>query len=90
MKLYGYWRSSAVYRVRIALHHKGIPFEVVPINLLAGEQLDARYRDVNPQGLVPTLVDGDRLFHQSLAIIPRRRSCPRRLTNGRGCGRSRT
>jgi maleylacetoacetate isomerase len=69
MKLYGYWRSSAVYRVRIALHHKGIPFEVVPINLLAGEQLDARYRDVNPQGLVPTLVDGDRLFHQSLAIL---------------------
>lgn len=69
MKLYGYWRSSAVYRVRIALHYKGIPFEVVPINLLKGEQRDPSYRDVNPQGLVPTLVDGDRLFHQSLAIL---------------------
>ncbi len=69
MKLYGYWRSSAAYRVRIALHHKGIAFETVPVNLAKGEQKGASYRDVNPQALIPTLVDGDRVLHQSLAIL---------------------
>ncbi len=69
MKLYGYWRSSATYRVRIALHLKQVPFEIVPVNLLASEQLGAGYRHVNPQGLVPTLVDGAHTIHQSLAIL---------------------
>ena len=67
--LYDYWRSSASYRVRIALHLKGIPFETRPIDLLAGEEGGEAYRAINPQGLVPTLeIDGLRLT-QSLAII---------------------
>ena len=69
MKLYGYWRSSATYRVRIALHLKQVPFEIVPVNLLASEQLGSGYREVNPQGLVPTLIDGPHTIHQSLAIL---------------------
>ena len=57
MKLYGYWRSSASYRVRIALHWKGLAFENVPVSLLRGEQRREEYLHVNPQGLVPTLVE---------------------------------
>lgn len=67
--LYDYWRSSASYRVRIALHLKGIAFDRVPVNLLAGEQRSDDYRDRNPQGFVPMLeLDGMRLT-QSLAIM---------------------
>jgi maleylacetoacetate isomerase len=67
--LYDYYRSSASYRVRIALNLKGVPYERVPVNLLDGEQRDAAYRARNPQGFVPMLeVDGQRLT-QSLAII---------------------
>ncbi len=71
MKLYGYWRSSAAYRVRIALNLKGLDYEVAPVHLLkdGGEQLQAEYQAINPQGVVPALVDGDVNIGQSLAII---------------------
>jgi maleylacetoacetate isomerase len=67
--LFDYYRSSASYRVRIALKLKGLEYESVPVNLLEGEQQGADYRRRNPQGLVPMLeVDGQRIT-QSLAII---------------------
>jgi maleylacetoacetate isomerase len=67
--LYDYWRSSASYRVRIALNLKHAEHERVAVNLLESEQLDETYRARNPQGLVPMLeADGERLT-QSLAII---------------------
>jgi maleylacetoacetate isomerase len=67
--LYDYWRSSASYRVRIALNLKGTAYESVPVNLLDGAQRDEAYRARNPQGLVPMLeADGARLT-QSLAIV---------------------
>jgi len=67
--LYDYWRSSASYRVRIALSLKGAAHERVPVDLLGGEHMEEAYRDRNPQGLVPLLeADGARLT-QSLAII---------------------
>jgi maleylacetoacetate isomerase len=67
--LYDYFRSSACYRVRIALNLKGIAYEAVPINLLDGAQKTDAYRARNPQGFVPLLeIDGHRLG-QSLAII---------------------
>src|SRR5690348_5171018 len=66
---YEYWRSSAAYRVRIALKLKGIDYESRPVDLREGAQNGADYRAVNPQGLVPMLeIDGHRLT-QSLAII---------------------
>ena len=70
MKLFGYWRSSASYRVRIALNLKGIDVEHIPVNLRAGEQREDNYAKINPQLLVPTLEreDGTRLT-QSAAII---------------------
>ena len=67
--LYDYWRSSASYRVRIALNLKGIDYESRQIDLREGEQRSADYRSRNPQGLVPMLeIDGQRLT-QSVAII---------------------
>jgi len=71
MKLYGYWRSTAAYRVRIALHLKGIEFESVSVHLVknGGEQHQSDYTAINPNHLVPTLVDGDFSLNQSLAII---------------------
>ena len=67
--LYDYWRSSASYRVRIALNLKGATYERVAVNLLDGAQHDEAYRARNPQGLVPLLeADGLRLT-QSLAIV---------------------
>jgi maleylpyruvate isomerase len=71
MKLYSYFRSSAAYRVRIALNLKGLRYDYVPVHLLrsGGEQLSTDYRKLNPDGLVPTLVDGDTVLPQSLAII---------------------
>lgn len=67
--LYDYYRSSACYRVRIALNLKGIDYEKRPVNLLDGDQASQEYRGINPQGLVPMLeIDGHRLT-QSLAII---------------------
>ncbi|SEK38975.1 maleylacetoacetate isomerase [Colwellia chukchiensis] len=71
MKLYGYWRSSAAYRVRIALHLKGLAFESIAVHLVkdGGQQHQAAYTALNPSHLVPTLVDGDLVLNQSLAII---------------------
>jgi len=67
--LYDYYRSSAAYRVRIALNLKGVEYDSRPINLLHSEQQADDYRALNPQGLVPMLeIDGHRLT-QSLAII---------------------
>ena len=66
--LYDYFRSSAAYRVRIALNLKGIEYEQRPINLAEGAQRDDSFRSLNPQGLVPLLeIDGHRLT-QSLSI----------------------
>lgn len=71
MQLYSYFRSSAAYRVRIALNLKSLPYEYLGVHLLknGGEQLADSYRNVNPTGLVPTLVDGDVSLGQSMAII---------------------
>jgi len=69
MKLYSYFRSSAAYRVRIALNLKGIAYEQVPVNLLKGEDQGEDYRKLNPQGLVPALITADgQVLIQSLAI----------------------
>jgi len=69
MKLYGYFRSSAAFRVRIALNLKKLKYETAPIHLRRNDQTTADYLAVNPQGLVPALVDGGRTLIQSLAII---------------------
>lgn len=71
MKLYTYFRSSAAYRVRIALNLKGVDYGSVPVHLLrdGGQQLLPAYREVNPSALVPTLDDNGALIGQSLAII---------------------
>lgn len=67
--LYDYYRSSACYRVRIALNLKNVDYETRAVNLLESEQTSGEYRSLNPQGLVPMLeIDGHRLT-QSLAII---------------------
>ncbi|HUB97265.1 MAG TPA: maleylacetoacetate isomerase [Stellaceae bacterium] len=69
MKLYGYFRSSAAFRVRIALNLKGLAYDQAPIHLRKNEQSRNDYLSLNPQGLVPTLeTEGQRLT-QSLAII---------------------
>lgn len=71
MKLYDYYRSTACYRVRIALHYKNIAYETCPIHLTnqGGEQHLPQYRSLNPQGLVPALEVNGTLLTQSLAII---------------------
>lgn len=71
MRLYSFHRSSASHRVRIALALKGLPYtyEAVPLALRGGENRTDAYRAVNPQQLVPTLVDGDVVVSQSLAIF---------------------
>ena len=69
MKLHGYFRSSASYRVRIALNLKGLGAEHLPHHLRKGEQRDPSYLAINPQGLVPTLQEGGTVITQSLAII---------------------
>lgn len=71
MKLYTYFRSSAAYRVRIALHLKGLPFEAVPVHLVrnGGEHRQPDYLVLNPAGLVPALEDRGQVLTQSLAII---------------------
>jgi len=71
MKLYDYFRSSAAYRVRIALKLKNLPYESVPVHLLrgGGEQHAPSFRAINPQELVPVLEDAGRVLTQSLAII---------------------
>jgi len=73
VKLYSYFRSSAAYRVRIALNLKRVAYEYVPVHLLRGEQRASSYTDINPEGLVPTLIDDEAhdtvAMSQSLAII---------------------
>ena len=69
MILYGYWRSSAAYRVRIALNLKGLAVEDEFVHLQKFDQRDDAYLALNPQGLVPTLVDGNVHLSQSMAII---------------------
>lgn len=71
MKLYTYFRSSAAYRVRIALNLKGLEAELIPLDLLkdGGEQFGAEYDALNPYHLVPLLEDDGMLSTQSLAII---------------------
>ncbi len=70
-QLYSYFRSSAAYRVRIAMHLKGLAFDTIPVHLLrnGGEQHSSQYRVLNPSGLVPTLVDEDLTLGQSVAIL---------------------
>ena len=67
--LYDFWRSSAAYRVRIALNLKGVAYRRVPIDLTTGAQSAADYTALNPQGLVPALAIDGLLLTQSLAII---------------------
>ncbi|MGB8328002.1 MAG: maleylacetoacetate isomerase [Steroidobacteraceae bacterium] len=71
LTLYTYWRSSAAYRVRIALNLKGLDYETRPVHLMraGGEQHADAYRAVNPQARVPTLVHDGRIVTQSLAIL---------------------
>jgi len=68
-KLYGYWRSSTSYRIRIALNLKGLTYDYVPVNLKEGEQTGEAYRAINPHGTVPFLDTGDGQLTQSLAIL---------------------
>ena len=70
VKLFTYWRSQAAFRVRIALRLKGVAMEKVSLDLLKGDQFDAPYQALNPEGVVPTLIDGEgQPLVQSLAIL---------------------
>jgi maleylacetoacetate isomerase len=89
VKLYTYWRSSAAFRVRIALNLKGLAFDSVPKHLVrgGGEQRASDYLALNPQGLVPALDDDGRLVTQSLAIceyLEETHPEPRLLPGGAG------
>lgn len=70
LKLYSYWRSTAAYRVRIALNLKRLSYQTISVHLVkdGGEQHKPEYREKNPQGLVPLLDDNGQLITQSLAI----------------------
>ncbi|MFZ5551213.1 MAG: maleylacetoacetate isomerase [Pseudomonadota bacterium] len=69
MELFNYFRSSASYRVRIALALKGLPYDYKPVHLQKNEQMAESYSAVSATRLVPLLKDGDHYVHQSLAII---------------------
>lgn len=69
MKLYGYYRSSASYRVRIVLNAKGVEWDYIPVALDKGEQLESEHVERNPMRLVPVLDTGDTLLAQSVAIV---------------------
>lgn len=69
--LYSYWRSSAAYRVRIALNLKQLDYQTIPVHLVknGGEQHSETFREMNPNELVPVLKDGDLILNQSMAIM---------------------
>lgn len=69
LRLHGYWRSTAAYRVRIGLNLKGLVYEQAPHDLRTGQQRDPGYLALAPQGLVPALETGGGVFPQSLAIL---------------------
>jgi maleylacetoacetate isomerase len=69
MKLYGYFRSSASYRVRIALNMKGLDYEQVSVHLAKGKQYDPEFSAISPQNLVPVLEHDGHWLYQSLAIV---------------------
>lgn len=69
INLYSYFRSSAAFRVRIALNLKGVSYEQIPVNLRAGEQQEPEYKTVNPLGLVPAIATENGSLGQSLAIM---------------------
>jgi len=70
MKLYSYWRSLATFRVRIALNIKGLKYEQVWVDLDAGQQRQSDYKAVNPQMVIPSLVEDDgNVLYQSMAIM---------------------
>ena len=69
MKLTTYFRSTAAYRVRIALNLKGVEHELVPLNLFTGEQGSAKFLHQNPDGLIPVLATGEDTLTQSMAIL---------------------
>src|SRR5579863_1720288 len=69
MKLYTYYRSQATFRVRIAMNLKGLAHEDTYLHLEKGDQFDPAYKAVNPQMVVPTLIDGEVKLFQSLAIL---------------------
>jgi maleylacetoacetate isomerase len=68
-QLYGFWRSNAAFRVRVALALKALPYEEIDVDLDAGDQFDPTYTEINAGHLVPTLVHDGRPIHQSLAIL---------------------
>ncbi|MBV7436917.1 MULTISPECIES: maleylacetoacetate isomerase [Aeromonas] len=69
LQLFGYWRSSASFRVRLVLQLKGLSYEQHPVHLGKGEQKEKAYRRINPQGLVPFLIDSEVQVGQSVAIM---------------------
>ena len=69
LKLYSYFRSSASYRVRIALHYKGLPFEYIPVHLVKAEQRSDEYVKINPMKHVPALMHDGFLVAESVAIV---------------------
>jgi maleylacetoacetate isomerase len=69
IQLYGFWRSIASFRVRVALRLKGLEFVEIPIDILSGEQFEPSYAAVNAERVVPTFVHDGHAIYQSLAII---------------------
>jgi maleylacetoacetate isomerase len=69
IKIYGFWRSIASYRIRVALKLKALPFEEISIDILQGEQFKPGYDAVNPEHVVPTFIHEGQTLYQSLAIM---------------------
>ena len=69
VKLYSFWRSSACYRVRIALNLKRVAYATISVHLANNEQHQAAFKEVNPQEIIPVLMHGGRVLRQSLAIM---------------------
>ena len=69
IKVYGFWRSIASFRVRVALKLKSLAFEEIPIDILSGEQFEPAYAAVNAERVVPTFIHDGHSIYQSLAII---------------------